>query len=61
MKQNQLEDEEHVKSKAVMKAFADMENRRRNLEQREAKQRKRESDQQEKEQVKVSSVVCTIS
>jgi len=36
-----------------MKAFAEIENRRRNIETREAAQRRREANQQDEEQAKV--------
>lgn len=50
MKEKDLPSLEEMKKKEVMKAFADIEKRRRNLKTREEKQRKRESEQQDKEQ-----------
>ncbi|KAJ0405970.1 hypothetical protein P43SY_005536 [Pythium insidiosum] len=53
VKPSELGDEEQEKETAVIKAFAEMEHRRQNLEKREAAQRRREAEQQEKDQEKL--------
>ncbi|TMW56732.1 hypothetical protein Poli38472_006742 [Pythium oligandrum] len=53
MKESELGDLEEAMEKAVIKAFAEIEHRRQNLEKREAAQRRREAEQQEKEQEKL--------
>ncbi|RHY35392.1 hypothetical protein DYB32_000163 [Aphanomyces invadans] len=52
---DQLPDINDLNEKAVLKAFADSENRRRNVEARELKQRRREVEQEEAEKEKVTS------
>ncbi|EQC38542.1 hypothetical protein SDRG_04248 [Saprolegnia diclina VS20] len=47
---------DEVKEKAVMKAFAEIENRRRNFEAREAAQRRREADQEDEAKEKERAV-----
>ena len=56
MREEQLGDATEDRRKAVLKAFAEVENRRRNLEKREASQKKRETDQHEEAQQKVHSL-----
>ncbi|KAF0692417.1 Aste57867_16511 [Aphanomyces stellatus] len=46
-KADDLPDLDGLKEKAVLKAFAESENRRRNVEQRELKQRRREAEQED--------------
>ncbi|GLE07880.1 hypothetical protein PINS_up018622 [Pythium insidiosum] len=53
IKPSELGDEEQEKETAVIKAFAEMEHRRQNLEKREAALRRREAEQQEKDQEKL--------
>ncbi|RHZ26611.1 hypothetical protein DYB37_003676 [Aphanomyces astaci] len=50
---DQLPDLADLYDKAVLKAFAESENRRRNVESREMKQRRREAEQEEAEKEKV--------
>ncbi|RLO06659.1 hypothetical protein DYB28_001179 [Aphanomyces astaci] len=50
---DQLPDLADLNDKAVLKAFAESENRRRNVESREMKQRRREAEQEEAEKEKV--------
>ncbi|KAE9351902.1 hypothetical protein PF008_g5723 [Phytophthora fragariae] len=52
-KESELGDLKDAVEKAVMRAFAEIENRRLNIEKREAAQRRREADQEEKEHAKV--------
>lgn len=49
-KESELGDLQEETDKEVLRAFAEIENRRINIEKREALQRKREAEQQEKEQ-----------
>ncbi|KAF0737800.1 hypothetical protein AaE_008915 [Aphanomyces astaci] len=49
---DQLPDLADLNDKAVLKAFAESENRRRNVESREMKQRRREAEQEEAEKEK---------
>ncbi|KAL7692885.1 putative DnaJ domain, tetratricopeptide-like helical domain superfamily [Plasmopara halstedii] len=53
VKESELGDLKDAVEKAVMRAFAEIENRRVNIEKREAAQRRREAEQEEKEQAKV--------
>ncbi|KAG6611183.1 putative molecular chaperone (DnaJ superfamily) [Phytophthora cinnamomi] len=53
VKESELGDLNEAVEKAVMRAFAEIENRRLNIEKREAAQRRREAEQEEKEQAKV--------
>lgn len=48
-RESELGDLQDAVDKEVLRAFAEIENRRLNLEKREAAQRKREAEQQEKE------------
>lgn len=57
VKEAELGDLKDEVEKAVLRAFAEMENRRLNLERREAAQRRREAEQAEKEQEKVDWAV----
>jgi hypothetical protein len=50
VKETELGDLTEEQDKAVIKAFAEMEHRRVNLEKREAAQKRREAEQQEKQQ-----------
>ncbi|KAL3661338.1 hypothetical protein V7S43_013542 [Phytophthora oleae] len=53
VKETELGDLKDEVEKAVLRAFAEIENRRQNIETREAAQRRREAEQDEKEQAKV--------
>ncbi|KAG1699450.1 hypothetical protein DVH05_012865 [Phytophthora capsici] len=53
VKETELGDLKDEVEKAVLRAFAEIENRRQNIEKREAAQRRREAEQDEKEQAKV--------
>lgn len=53
IKESELGDLKDEVEKAVLRAFAEIENRRLNLEKREAAQRRREAEHEEKEQEKV--------
>ncbi|KAG7391512.1 DnaJ (Hsp40), sub C, member 8 [Phytophthora pseudosyringae] len=53
VKESELGDLDEAVQKAVLRAFAEIENRRQNIEKREAAQRRREAEQEEKEQAKV--------
>ncbi|TYZ63942.1 hypothetical protein PybrP1_002909 [[Pythium] brassicae (nom. inval.)] len=52
-KESELGDLQDEEEKEVLRAFAEIENRRLNIERREAAQRKREAEQQEKEEREV--------
>jgi hypothetical protein len=54
LKASDLGDEKEAIEKAVLAAFAEMENRRLNIEKREAAQRRREAEQEEKETEKMT-------
>ncbi|ETI39827.1 hypothetical protein L917_13917 [Phytophthora nicotianae] len=54
--ESELGDLKEAVDKAVMRAFAEIENRRQNIEKREAAQRRREAEQEEKEQAKVANM-----
>lgn len=58
VKEAELGDLHDEVEKAVLRAFAEMENRRLNLERREAAQRRREAEQADKEQEKVGGWLC---
>ncbi|CAI5743112.1 unnamed protein product [Hyaloperonospora brassicae] len=53
IKESDLGDLDEALEKAVLRAFAEIENRRVNIEKREAAQRRREAEQEEKEHAKV--------
>ncbi|KAF4045374.1 DnaJ domain [Phytophthora infestans] len=55
-KESDLGDLKEAVEKAVMRAFAEIENRRQNIEKREAAQRRREAEQEEKEHTKVANM-----
>jgi DnaJ family protein C protein 8 len=55
-KESELGDLEEAVEKAVLRAFAEIENRRVNIEKREAAQRRREAEQEEQEQKEVSNM-----
>lgn len=55
-KESELGDLKDEVEKSVLRAFAEIENRRRNLETREAAQRRRDAEHQEKEQKEVRPV-----
>ncbi|KAG3117251.1 hypothetical protein PI124_g1944 [Phytophthora idaei] len=56
VKESELGDLKEAVEKSVLRAFAEIENRRLNIEKREAAQRRREAEQEEKEQTKVANM-----
>lgn len=55
VKESELGDLKEEVEKAVLRAFAEIENRRQNLETREAAQRRREAEKEEKDNKEVCS------